>query len=193
MNEASCAIIVAPLNGNISPEVVDITQHLQGLGTSIDQPLKLIGFVDYQALIARVLFGDTTVHDTKDEERQSPIARFGLLTPPPTPPNPLSTSQPRPGPILNETHKEGTKHANNNAVRNHGEFNVEGIGDVPQRSSSLDDRTVKISPAMLSGDEDEDEEEVKSTRSTSELRRRSRPRPRVRGSMFEIYTPGTKE
>lgn len=176
LSPASCAAVVAPLSSPLSPEVVDITQHVHHLGTSVDQRLKILGFVDYQFLVARVLFSETTAHDTEDE-KQSPNAHSGLLTPPSTPSS-ISNSHPRPVSSEKKAPEHGDAH-------DHGQFKAEGIGDVPQRSGSFNALMVNLTTIS--------EDDIRSSRSTSELRRRRRSRPRPRGSVFEIFRLDSKD
>lgn len=171
----------------------------------MDQRLKVLGFVDYQALVARVLCGETMAQDTKGGE-QPPLEpgnesttehhgeefdAEGIGDPPPAPStSPTSSlSHSRPFPVPNDPKSEGTtQDATQQNTNSHSELNPEGIVDVPppsppqqqqQRSVSLDALMVTL-PTMSEG-------EIRSGRSTSELRRRHRLR--LRASVFEIFRP----
>ena len=130
MRAVSCAIVVAPLQSLPSPNLVDITQYLRNLGTtSVDQRLRVLGFVDYQALVARVLCGETATQDTKDEKQPVSKIVVGLPTPPSIPFTPLPSSQPLPVPVPSEPGNEGiTEHLSQ-------EFIADGISDPPPPSA----------------------------------------------------------
>lgn len=176
---ASWAVIVAPLDpllnlAIVHPEVVDITQHLQDVGTSMSQHLKFLGFVDYHALVARVLFEEATARES-DDGKQPPDALLGLLTPPltPRPSTPFAISNQLPE--LDGSVNNGVKRDD---LNDYDEFKAEGFGDVPQRSVGLSALTTTTTTLPIIP-----EEEATSSTSTSELRRRRRPR----GSLFDIF------
>lgn len=96
----------------------------------MDQRLRVLGFVDYQDLVARVLCGETMTQDTKDGEQPQSTIVTGVPTPPSTPSSPLPSSRPLPFPAPSESRNEST-------TEHHGEeFNAEGIRDPPPGPST---------------------------------------------------------
>lgn len=166
--------MVAPLPLIIGPEVVDITQVMLDLGASVDQRLPILGFVDYQDLVARALFGETMIHKT-ESEKGPPDADFDLSMPSPS----SSTSQSLPRPVPYEDDgTEGTEGTEYDA-QNHGVSTAESISDVPQRSLSLNGLVLTL-PAGLG-------EEIRCSKSTTGLRRRAR------GSVYGVFKTGGKD
>lgn len=96
----------------------------------MDQRLRVLGFVDYQALVTRVLCGETMTQDTKGGKWPPSKIVAGVPTPPSIPPTPLPSSQPLPLSAPSESGDDGT-------TEHHGEeFIVEGIRDPPPPSTS---------------------------------------------------------
>ena len=150
--------MVAPLDSILSHDIVDIRPHLLDLEDPSETPLNFIGIVDYQAIVAQVLFGQTTIHEMDNDERSSE-AGIALLAP--SPPS---------GPLLQPSTSE--KEEVEFSAHNDGVSEIEGISAPRQRSLSLGSPVVTF-PART-------HDEFKSSESRGGSRRRLRP------SVFEV-------